>query len=407
MPINFENKQGFENSQKLLQEFSNMNPEATDEEVKAKYTEYMNAYSEELANAIRKDIKNETGDNAVLNARKVNRLTNEEKKFYNALVSEDHVNTDTNWKDGELLPETVVDRIFEDIETDHPLLKHINIERTGLKTRVIRSITEGQVVWGKIFGEIRGQLEASFYEQDISLGKATAFVVVPKDLKDAGVQWVDRFVRAQIKEAFAVAIEKTAIQGEGKAKDQPVGLLNEINRTNGAVSAKPSAGTLTLETPEISIKEIGNIISNLSIKEYYDKDGNVKHTKGANVLNNVVIALNPVDYIYTGVAFMQVHNGAFVSPIPFNVTFEQSEFVPKGKAVAYDKSRYHFYAGSDVIVREFDQTLALEDMDLFTAKQFLYAEPDDNKTSFVYDVDFTSHGAPTNGGSETPEVPEG
>lgn len=60
-----------------------------------------------------------------------------------------------------------------------------------------------------------------------------------------------------------------------------------------------------------------------------------------------------------------------------------------------------------MIVREFDQTLALEDMDLFTAKQFLYAEPDDNKTSFVYDVDFTSHGAPTNGGSETPEVPEG
>ena len=53
-------------------------------------------------------------------------------------------------------------------------------------------------------------------------------------------------------------------------------------------------------------------------------------------------------------------NGAFVSPIPFNVTFEQSEFVPKGKAVAYDKSRYHFYAGSEVIVREFDQTLALE-----------------------------------------------
>ncbi|SUM33763.1 phage major capsid protein [Staphylococcus gallinarum] len=95
-------------------------------------------------------------------------------------------------------------------KTDHPLLKHINIERTGLRTRVIRSVTEGQVVWGKIFGEIRGQLEASFYEQDISLGKATAFVVVPKDLKDAGVQWVDRFVRAQIKEAFAVAIEKNS-----------------------------------------------------------------------------------------------------------------------------------------------------------------------------------------------------
>ncbi|WP_341636383.1 phage major capsid protein [Staphylococcus casei] len=394
MAIDLENREQFQNSQELLKQFSNMSPNASDEQVKEKYTEYMNAYSEDLANAIRRDMQQEQGDNAVLNSRNVNRLTNEEKKFYNALVSEEHVNTDTNWKDGELLPETVIDRIFEDIETEHPLLKHINIQRTGLKARVIRSVPEGQVVWGKVFGEIRGQLEATFYEKDVSLGKATAFVVVPKDLKDAGVQWVDRYVRLQIKEAYAVAIEKTAIQGEGSAKDQPVGLMKEINRTNGAVSDKAVAGTLTLNDSKTSIREIGNVIKNLSTKEYYDKDGNVKRSKGANVLNNVVIALNPADFIYTGVAFMQLHNGAFVSPIPFNVTFEQSEFVPQGKAVAFDKTRYNFYAGSEVIVREFDQTLALEDMDLYTAKQFLYAEPDDNKTSFVYDVDFSALGAP-------------
>nr|WP_263313619.1 phage major capsid protein [Mammaliicoccus sp. Marseille-Q6498] len=393
-------KQKFQNSQELLKEFAELNPEAKQEDVVKAYSNYMSAYTEDLTKALKEEIRQEQGDVAVLNKRSVNALTSDEKKFYNALVSEDHVNTDTNWKDGELLPETVVDRIFEDIEADHPLLKHINIQRSGLKTRVIRSNTEGQVVWGKIFGEIRGQLEATFYEQDISLGKATAFVVVPKDLKDAGVQWVDRFVRAQIKEAFAVAIEKTAIQGLGKAQDQPVGLMKEINRTNGAVADKVVAGSLTLATPETAIKEIGKIISNLSTKEYYDKDGNVKTSKGANVINNVVIVLNPVDYIYTGVAFMQVHNGAFVSPVPFNVTFEQSEFVPAGKAVAYDKSRYNFYAGSEVIVRTFDQTLALEDMDLYTAKQFLYAEPDDNKTSFVYDVDFSSHGAP----ASTPEA---
>lgn len=140
MAIDLENREQFENSQQLLKQFSNMSPNASDEQVKEKYTEYMNAYSEDLANAIRKDMQNEQGDNAVLNARKVNRLTNEEKKFYNALVSEDHVNTDTNWKDGELLPETVIDRIFEDIESEHPLLQHININRTGLKARVIRSV---------------------------------------------------------------------------------------------------------------------------------------------------------------------------------------------------------------------------------------------------------------------------
>lgn len=403
MAIDLENKQEFQNSQKLLKEFSNMSPNASDEEVKDKYTEYMNAYSEELAGAIRKDMKAEQGDNAVLNARNVNRLTNEEKKFYNALVSEDQVNTDVGYKEEALLPETVIDRVFDDIETDHPLLKHINIQRTGLKARVIKAHPEGQVVWGKIFSEIRGQLDATFSEQDLTLGKATAFVVIPKDLKDAGVQWVDRFVRAQIKEAFAVAIEKTALVGAGKSQQQPAGLMKTINRQTGAVTDKAAVGTLTFANPKTSIKELGGVIAGLSQKEIYDTDGSVKDTKNVSVLNNVVIALNPADYIYTQVAFMQLTSaGQFASPVPFNVIFEVSEFVPQGKAVAFDKSRYFMGVGSEVIVRQFDQTLALEDCDLYTAKQFAYGETEDEKASAVYNLNLSASGAPTT--NDSPEA---
>lgn len=403
MAIDLENKQEFQNSQKLLKEFSNMSPNASDEEVKDKYTEYMNAYSEELAGAIRKDMKAEQGDNAVLNARNVNRLTNEEKKFYNALVSEDQVNTDVGYKEEALLPETVIDRVFDDIETDHPLLKHINIQRTGLKARVIKAHPEGQVVWGKIFSEIRGQLDATFSEQDLTLGKATAFVVIPKDLKDAGVQWVDRFVRAQIKEAFAVAVEKTALVGAGKSQQQPAGLMKTINRQTGAVTDKAAVGTLTFANPETSIKELGGVIAGLSQKEIYDTDGSVKDTKNVSVLNNVVIALNPADYIYTQVAFMQLTSaGQFASPVPFNVIFEVSEFVPQGKAVAFDKSRYFMGVGSEVIVRQFDQTLALEDCDLYTAKQFAYGETEDEKASAVYNLNLSASGAPTT--NDSPEA---
>lgn len=403
MAINLEDKQGFENSKRILQEFANLDSSASDEEVKEKYTEYMNKYSEELANAIRKDMKQEQGDNAVLNARNVNRLTNEEKKFYNALVSEDQVNTDVGYKEEALLPETVIDRVFDDIETDHPLLKHINIQRTGLKARVIKAHPEGQVVWGKIFSEIRGQLDAVFSEQDLTLGKATAFVVIPKDLKDAGVQWIDRFVRAQIREAFAVAIEKTSLVGAGKSQQQPAGLMKTINRQTGAVTDKAAVGTLTFATPETSIKELGGVIAGLSQKEIYDTDGSVKEIKNVSVLNKVVIALNPADYIYTQVAFMQLTSaGQFASPVPFNVTFEQSEFVPQGKAVAFDKSRYFMGVGSEVIVRQFDQTLALEDCDLYTAKQFAYGETEDEKASAVYNLNLSASGAPTT--NDSPEA---
>lgn len=388
MTIDFE-KEKFQNSQEQLKAFAELSGNASDKEAKEAFANYMNAYTEDLTSVLKDEMRKEDTDSKVLNLRKANMLTTEEKKFYNELT------TNVGWKDEVLLPETIVDRIFEDLETEHPLLNHINIQRTGLKTRVIRSNTEGQVAWGKIFSEIRNQLDASFYEQDLTLGKATAFVVVPKDLQDAGVQWVDRFVRTQIKEAFAVAIEKTALVGQGKSKSEPAGLMKSINRQTGAVTDKASAGTLKFESPENAIKEIGSIIAGLSVKEYYDKDGNVKRTKNVNVLNNVVIALNPVDYVFTQVAFMQVYNGGFVNPVPFNVTFETSEFVPAGKAVAFDKSRYFVGVGSETIVRQFDQALALEDCDLYTAKQFIYGEADDENASLVYDLDLSSHGAPT------------
>ncbi|BCU52694.1 phage major capsid protein [Staphylococcus auricularis] len=403
--INFNENEKFKNSQEIFKEFAKMDKHNTDQEIQDKYAEYMNAYTDDLTNAIRSDIQTENSDHAVLNARGMHTLTNEEKKFYNKLVSDEDVNTDVHWKDEYLLPETIVDRIFEDLEEDHPILQYINVQRTGLKTRVIRSNPEGQVVWGKIFGEIRGQLDATFYEQDISLGKATAFVVVPKDLADAGVQWVDRYVRTQIKEAFAVAIEKTAILGKGKAKDEPVGLMKEIDRTTGAVKDKESVGTITLKTPETAIKELNVVIANLSLKEIYDKNGEVKKRKNVNVLNNVVIGLNPADYVYILGAFMQVNNGQFVSPVPFNIIFVTSEFIPKGKAVAFDKQRYLMGVGSESIVRKFDQTLALEDCDVYTAKQFIYGEPEDHYTSIVLDVDFTSHGAPVNEDSQEQKDP--
>ncbi|MCG3401695.1 phage major capsid protein [Staphylococcus massiliensis] len=393
-------KYDFQNSQELLKEFANANSE----DAQQKYEEYMNAYTKDLTNSIKKEMRQENNDNAILNRRGANALTSEEKKFYNALVSEDHVETENGFKDEALLPETVIDRVFEDIEKEHPLLQHINIKRTGLKARAITADPEGQIVWGKIFSEIRGQLDAAFREQDLTLGKATCFVVVPKDLEDAGVTWIDRFVRLQIKEAFAVALEKTALVGEGKGKNQPAGLMKSINRENGAVTDKESEGTLTFKDPQTSIREIADMIAKISVKEIYDKDGKVKESKHVNTTNNIVVALNPTDYVYAQAAFMQLHNGAFVNAVPFNIQFVVSEFVPQGKAVAFDKKRYFMGVGSNVIIREFDQTLALEDCDLYTAKQFAYGEADDENASSVYDLDLSGQGAPTTG-TETESNP--
>ena len=48
-------------------------------------------------------------------------ITPKEVKFFNAV-------TETGWKDEELLPETTVDEIFNDLTRERPLLKRIRIK---------------------------------------------------------------------------------------------------------------------------------------------------------------------------------------------------------------------------------------------------------------------------------------
>src|SRR5699024_7349187 len=107
------------------------------------------------------------------------------------------------------------DKIFEDLIAERPLLQEIGLQTTGLRMRILKAEPSGQAVWGKIFGEIKGQLDAAFSEEEITQSKLTAFVVVPNDLLEYGPVWVERFVRAQITEAFAIALEAAFVTGDG------------------------------------------------------------------------------------------------------------------------------------------------------------------------------------------------
>ncbi|WP_271401445.1 phage major capsid protein [Salinicoccus roseus] len=348
---------------------------ANDEEQKEAFSNMMDALTNDLFDEVKRSVSDDNYDSSILNARGANQLTTEEKKFYNALT------TDVGYKEEALLPETVVTRVFEDLEKEHPFLQTINIATMGMRTRIIEADPEGQVVWGKVFGAIQGQLDAVFTERDLTLGKATCYVVVPKDLKDAGVTWIDSFVRAQIQEAYAVAFEKMAIEGRGRQQNEPVGLTKNIDAETGAVTDKASSGTFTFVDADTSIKEVRDMLAKLSV---YTKNGDTRYR---NVRSQVAIAVNPVDALYAESSFMKVtENNVYVTATPFGVQFVENDFVPQGKAVAYIKKNYTIGVGGDKLVREYKETLAIEDCDLYTAKQFAYGEPKDNTSSLVYDL---------------------
>ncbi|MBU7228488.1 phage major capsid protein [Staphylococcus pseudintermedius] len=366
---------------------------ASEEEQSKAFADMLDALSNDLREEITAEINNRVVDNGILAKRSQEPLTSEERKFFN------EINYDVGYKDEKILPETVVERVFEDLQKEHPLLSKINFQNAGIKTRVIKADPTGQAVWGNVFDGIKGQLNAAFREENFTQFKLTCFVVLPDDLSIFGPSWIERFVRTQIQEAISVALESAIIAGGGAAKTQPVGLMKDIDSESGAVTDKASSATLTFADADTTILELKNVMKNLSV----DEKG-----KELKIDGKVALIVNPRDSwdVQSRYTYLTA-NGGFVTVLPYNLTVITSEFVPEGKLVAFVTDRYDAVRGGGLRIKKFDQTLALEDAVLFTAKTFAYGQPADNKASAVYDLKIateprrqTSAGGTTDGIAE-------
>ncbi len=388
--IKFDNYKAFNEARSKYAEVA-LDSEATKDEKEAALNNMMDA----LNNDAKKEVKSITEKQmAELENAHQMKMTNEEVKFFNELKTD----TDTKATGEKVLPQTTVDEIFEDMVQEHPFLSAIGLKNNGISLKIIKSDTSGVVVWGNIFGEIKGQLDASFSEDDATQNKATAFVVIPKDLEDFGPQWIKKFVVTQITEAFAVAAEEAFLIGDGKYK--PIGLNRDVHQgvavSDGVYPEKSSSGTLTFADTKTAARELAGVIKGLSKKE----NGHPVVAKGRTVL-----AMSPGDTLDVEAQFMiQNLNGQFVTAMPFGLTTVESEFVPEGKVIAFIPDRYDAFQAGPLQIKQFDQTLALEDLDLYTAKQFLYGKAHDNNASAVYDLKLSGTGSlpeqPTSGGEK-------
>lgn len=329
---------------------------------------------EALADSVREEAKAEA-ELAVRNELDVQQsnLTPEQYKFFN------EVNTEVGYKEEELLPETTINEIFDDLTTEHPLLNAIGLRSAGPRVKFLRSETSGVAVWGKIFGEIKGQLDAAFSEETAITNKLTAFVVIPKDLKDLNVNWIEAFVRAQITEAFSVAIELAVVDGDGDNK--PVGLNRDVSK--GSVSGetttypkKEPEGTLTFGSVRDTIGELTKVMKFHSVKE----NGYSQEVSG-----NVIMIVNPENKWEVEAQHTVMNaNGAYVTALPFNIQIIESAAQPAGEVTTFVRGRYDAVVGGGITIRKYDQALPIEDMDLFTAKQFVYGKAKDNKAAAVW-----------------------
>ena len=302
------------------------------------------------------------------------KLTAETREFFNNIEKAAPTGVE------KLFPQETIDRIFDDMVKARPLLQHIGLKNAGIRLKFLKSTQTGQAVWGKINAEIQGQLKQEFNDEETIQSKLTAFVVIPKDSEKFGPAWLQSFVSTQITEAFAAALEAAFLNGDGDNK--PIGLSRKLTGTtesNKTTYAEKDAQTkkLTFADSATVVKELTEVYKYHSTKE----DGKTP----VAVEGNLVMVVNTADAWDVKKQYTSLNlQGTYITAMPYNLILVESVAQTAGKDTTFVKGRYDAFVGGGITLGRYTETYALEDLDLYTAKQFAYGKAHDEKTAAVW-----------------------
>lgn len=370
--------------------------DATPEQVNDALEAYVTAIAEDAGKQVRaeyEELKSVT-DNRVLEARGIPTLTAEETKFYNEVSKAGGFDKDLVW------PETIFEKVFEDLEKDHPLLRLINFQSTVGKVKVIRSRRKGVAVFGPLHKDLEGQLDAEFDSTEYTQLALTAFMLISNDTLDLGPRWINRYVQLSLREAVSDIWEVKIVTGTGN--NEPIGLLKDLDGavTGGVYPDKASAGTLTFKDSATMVKEFAKVLKTASKYTHRigdnDTDGETKYRK---VSGKVYLIVNPVNY-YDIVARVttQNANGVFVSNLPFisQDRIIESLDVPENKLIAFIDGEYDATQSRPEKIAVYKETFAMKRATLYAIDMLGNGQPTNNDAAQVYDIAIP---ADTDGGS--------
>lgn len=322
-------------------------------------------------------------DGRVLEARGMRQLTSEERKYYQAVID-----AQRNTPSGSItnidvvMPETVIDNVFDDIEQKHALLSHIDMMRVNAKIKILyTSADTNEAIWGKLTDKITQEIAYGFEELDAGLLKLSCFIPVPNAYLDLGPVYLDRLTRTYLYEAMAKGIEKAVTTNLSSATG-PICMIADMTKgtTNSGVTTytKKSAVKVTDWTP----KGLANVLKMLA----KTRKGNPRPVIGAGLF----LAVNSADNYSIVKPAMMVQNasGEWVSRSPYPVTVVESEFIPAGEAILGMDNRYILGMGSDKngTIETSKDYQFLEDATVYKCKLYGNGQPKDNNSFVRLDI---------------------
>ena len=323
----------------------------------------------------------EEADRSVLSQRGVRQLTSEEKRYYQKLSdvmrSKDPkqalLNAELN------MPHTVMNAVFDDLQTRHPLLSAIQFTNTTGITEMVMSQNGEQVAqWGKLCDDIVKELLAGFSVVNMTLLKLSAFIPVCKAMLELGPEWLDEFVRQVLYEALANGLEVGCVTGNGN--DQPIGMDRQVG-PNVTVSGGVYPEKAPVAVPDFQPATIGRLLSLIAV----DPAGKPR------TLRDIILVVNPQDYFQRVMPATTVMapDGTYRNDVlPYPMRVIQSAALPAGKAIL--GIGYKYFAGAGMEregrIEYSDHYQFLEDDRVYLIKLYANGFPMDNNAFLVLDV---------------------
>lgn len=359
---------------------------ALHEQNENKYVESMTALFEVLQKETLEKAQELAGvkDTEILQARGVRVLTSQEKKYFEklgeAMRAENPKQALTNPE--LVMPETVINAVFDDLQTEHPLLSRISFTNTQGAIKFLMSNNDYQkAVWGKLCAEITEEIESSFKDIDMTLMKLSAFIPVCEAMLDLGPAWLDSYVRQCLYEALANGLEDGIINNLNTTTG-PVGMIADMTTGSGGVGQ--ATFTAKTATPITDLKPVtlGTQLAKLAV----DAAGKTR------AIRDVIMIVNPVDYltkVFPATTVM-TGSGTYVNNVlPYPMTVIQSAAVASGKAVL--GLGYKYFMGLGMSSRagriEYsDEFKWLEDERVYKIKLYANGMPMDNNAFQYLDI---------------------
>lgn len=359
---------------------------ALHEQNENKYVESMTALFEVLQKETLEKAQELAGvkDTEILQARGVRVLTSQEKKYFEklgeAMRAENPKQALTNPE--LVMPETVINAVFDDLQTEHLLLSRISFTNTQGAIKFLMSNNDYQkAVWGKLCAEITEEIESSFKEIDMTLMKLSAFIPVCEAMLDLGPAWLDSYVRQCLYEALANGLEDGIINNLNTTTG-PVGMIADMTTGSGGVGAATFTAKTATPITDLKPATIGAQLAKLA------KDEAGKY----RAIRDVILIVNPVDYmtkVFPATTVM-TGSGTYVNNVlPYPMTVIQSAAVASGKAVL--GLGYKYFMGLGMSSRagriEYsDEFKWLEDERVYKIKLYANGMPMDNNAFQYLDI---------------------